>query len=198
MWWHCLGPRGTIPCLLDGELAVWESHSIVRYLAQKYSPELHLNSIEGLAKCSPWMDWLLFSNFHECNHHLIDQTARTLPEHRDIATMTESYTGYLERLRKVEQHIAETTAFLTGDEFSIADIVVGAEVCRFSCGMTRWASDSELPELQRAELPHLDSYFRKLQDRPAFREACLHHEREHQQMEPLSAGEVQPLLPEGL
>ena len=33
---------------------------------RKYAPELHLNSIEGLAKCSPWMDWALFSNFHEC------------------------------------------------------------------------------------------------------------------------------------
>lgn len=33
---------------------------------RKYAPELHLGSVEGMAKCSPWMDWLLFSKFHEC------------------------------------------------------------------------------------------------------------------------------------
>ena len=29
-----LNPTRLVPCLVDGALAVWESHSIVRYLAQ--------------------------------------------------------------------------------------------------------------------------------------------------------------------
>jgi len=191
-----MNPMRTVPCLVDGDLAVWESHSIVRYLAQKYSPDLHLSSVEGLAKCSPWMDWLLFTNFHECNHHLIDQTARTLPEQRDEAKMRDSYKGYVERFQKVEKRINETKAFLAGNEFTIADIVVGAEVCRFSCGMLRWAQDGIPRGLERAELPYLESYFRKLQERPAFRDMCLRHEREHQQMEPLHPDCHQPLLPD--
>ncbi|CAJ1346886.1 unnamed protein product, partial [Effrenium voratum] len=155
---HCT-VAGLVPCLVDGSLAVWESHSIVRYLAQKYAPELHLGTVEGMARCSPWMDWLLFSQFHECNHHFIDQTARTLPADRDVGLMARSYEGYVEKLQKVEEQIGETDAYVTGRDFSIADIVIGAELCRFSCGMTRWAREPRgFPTL--VQLPNLERYFR--------------------------------------
>ncbi|CAJ1346883.1 unnamed protein product, partial [Effrenium voratum] len=154
-----LNPTRLVPCLVDGSLAVWESHSIVRYLAQKYAPELHLGTVEGMARCSPWMDWLLFSQFHECNHHFIDQTARTLPADRDVGLMARSYEGYVEKLQKVEEQIGETDAYVTGRDFSIADIVIGAELCRFSCGMTRWAREPRgFPTL--VQLPNLERYFR--------------------------------------
>ncbi|CAJ1377733.1 unnamed protein product [Effrenium voratum] len=189
-----LNPTRLVPCLVDGSLAVWESHSIVRYLAQKYAPELHLGTVEGMARCSPWMDWLLFSQFHECNHHFIDQTARTLPADRDVGLMARSYEGYVEKLQKVEEQIGETDAYVTGRDFSIADIVIGAELCRFSCGMTRWAREPRgFPTL--VQLPNLERYFRRLQDRPAFHTGCLQHERQHQLLEPLAEGEYQLLLP---
>ncbi|CAK9036857.1 unnamed protein product [Durusdinium trenchii] len=159
-----LCPTRLVPCLVDGSLSVWESHSIVRYLAQKYGPDLHLGSIEGMAQCSPWMDWLLFQNFHECNHDFIDQIARTPPPERKLELMARSYEGYVKRLQKVEEQVARTGAFITGSSFSIADIVIGAEISRFSCGMHRWAmGPQELPSL--VELPHLCKYFRRLQER---------------------------------
>lgn len=189
-----LNPMRLVPCLVDRSLAVWESHSIVRYLAQKYKAELHLGSVEGMAQCSPWMDWLLFSKFHECNHDLIDQTARTLPQDRDINVMQRAYHGYMERLQKVEDQIGKTGAFITGPVFSVADIVVGVELSRFSCCLHRWKKESEgMPNL--VALPNLDLYFRRLQQRPSFHEGCLRHERRHQHMEQLAAGEYQDLLP---
>lgn len=189
-----LNPMRLVPCLVDGSLAVWESHSIVRYLAQKYAPELHLGSTEGMARCSPWMDWLLFSKFHECNHDMIDQTARTLPADRDLNLMQRAYHGYVERLQKVEDQIGKTGAFITGPEFSVADIVVGVELSRFSCSLHRWKEEPEgMPKL--VALPNLEKYFRRLQQRPGFREGCLRHERKHQHMEQLAEGEHQDLLP---
>ncbi len=31
-----MNPHGRVPCILDGDLVVWESHAILRYLAASY------------------------------------------------------------------------------------------------------------------------------------------------------------------
>ncbi|CAE8632132.1 unnamed protein product [Polarella glacialis] len=197
-WYSKLCPTRTIPCLVDGDLAVWESHSILRYLCQKYAPELHLGSIEGMARCSPWMDWVLGSSFHEVNHHLIDQVARTHTGKRKASLMLEAHEGYAQRLQQAEKQLGETGGFLLGDCFTMADIPLGAEISRWSCSLIRWAqlaAEGEVrPPRQLPALPHLERYFRCLQQRPAYLAGCLGPEREHHQLQPLLAGELQPLF----
>ncbi|CAJ1346882.1 unnamed protein product, partial [Effrenium voratum] len=132
-----LNPTRLVPCLVDGSLAVWESHSIVRYLAQKYAPELHLGTVEGMARSQ----------------------AEPALSNAKICLRGFFKAGYVEKLQKVEEQIGETDAYVTGRDFSIADIVIGAELCRFSCGMTRWAREPRgFPTL--VQLPNLERYFR--------------------------------------
>ncbi|MBC7238432.1 MAG: glutathione S-transferase N-terminal domain-containing protein, partial [Chloroflexi bacterium] len=53
-------PNGYIPTIDDGGFCLWESHSIVRYIAEKYAPgQLCPADIEGRAIASQWMDWAL-------------------------------------------------------------------------------------------------------------------------------------------
>ncbi len=55
-----MNPHGRIPVLVDDDLTVWESNSIVRYLCANYSRD-HLWA-EAPAKRSlaeRWMDWEL-------------------------------------------------------------------------------------------------------------------------------------------
>ena len=47
IWLAALHQSGLVPCLVDGSLAVWESHSIVRYLAQM------LGCIQGRGRFRP-------------------------------------------------------------------------------------------------------------------------------------------------
>jgi glutathione S-transferase len=35
-----LNPNAKVPTLLDGEMAIWESHTILRYLAATHGPQL--------------------------------------------------------------------------------------------------------------------------------------------------------------
>lgn len=178
-----MNPTRHVPTLLDGDLAVWESHSIVRYVAAKYAPALHLGSVEGMAQCSPWMDWVLWANFHDCNHHFVDQMARTEPGQRDPAIVESAHEGYMQRLQLVEQRLAETNAFVCGDSFTIADIPIGAEIARWSSCLENWSREAErgaLPPLPDSPtLPHIGKFFQRLQQRPAFVSGCLAHEREH-------------------
>lgn len=108
-----------------------------------------------------------------------------MPSDWDIPLMKRSYEGYVERFQRVEQRLEETKAFVTGEHFTVADVVLGVEVCRFSCGLHRWAKERRelLPAL--TPLPALAEYFKRLQERSGFHEGCLRHERKHQQMESL-------------
>ena len=36
--YRALNPNRRVPTLLDGDLTIWESHTILRYLAAKYGP----------------------------------------------------------------------------------------------------------------------------------------------------------------
>lgn len=191
-------PTKQIPALLDGDLALWESHSIVRYVAMKYAPQLHLDSAEGMARCSPWMDWALAKNITMgCNHDLVDQIARIPPGKRDMSLVLAAHQGYLDRLQLVEDRLQETGAFLAGERFSVADIAIGAEVSRWSCAVERWARDAAEdliePPPKMPHLPGLNAYLLRLQERPAFLSGCFSHEREHHGLEP-SGHDAVPLF----
>jgi len=59
-WYLALNPNGRVPLLQDGDFSLWESNTIVRYLASKHGlgtlcPKL----LETRAHAERWMDWQL-------------------------------------------------------------------------------------------------------------------------------------------
>ncbi|MEK9725177.1 MAG: glutathione S-transferase N-terminal domain-containing protein, partial [Rhodospirillaceae bacterium] len=52
-------PNGLVPTLEDGDVIVWESHSVVRYLAEKYGGEAWWPAGDAAAhaRAGMWMDW---------------------------------------------------------------------------------------------------------------------------------------------
>ena len=54
-----LNPNAKVPTLVDGELAIWESHTILRYLAATHGPQLTGASPGDRTLVERWMDWLL-------------------------------------------------------------------------------------------------------------------------------------------
>lgn len=57
--YRALNPNAKVPTLLDGDLAIWESHTILRYLSAIYAPALHGNDPKERTFVERWMDWLL-------------------------------------------------------------------------------------------------------------------------------------------
>ena len=39
--YHALNPNAKVPTLVDGDLVIWESNTILRYLAALHAPALH-------------------------------------------------------------------------------------------------------------------------------------------------------------
>jgi glutathione S-transferase len=57
-----LNPNGKVPTLVDGDTVVWESHTIVRYLASKLGKGvLYPTDLARRTDVERWMDWTLAS-----------------------------------------------------------------------------------------------------------------------------------------
>ncbi len=54
-----LNPHGKVPVLADGEVVIWESHTILRYLAARYgSGTLWREDAAERTHLDRWLDWL--------------------------------------------------------------------------------------------------------------------------------------------
>eukprot|EP01065_Artemidia_motanka_P000892 TRINITY_DN10415_c0_g1_i1.p1 TRINITY_DN10415_c0_g1~~TRINITY_DN10415_c0_g1_i1.p1 ORF type:complete len:260 (+),score=54.53 TRINITY_DN10415_c0_g1_i1:78-857(+) len=178
-----MNPHRTVPTIRDpnaagGVVALWESNTIVRYLAMKYGPSLHLGSVEGVSRCSMWMDFVLGADWYSSNHHLIDQIARTPKEERNIGVVREAHQGYLKLLQKIDDHLVRSGPYMLGDSFTAADVPVGVEVCRWALAVHAALRDGI--ELEIPALSGLRRFWSKLLEREAFRKGCYEPELAHQ------------------
>jgi glutathione S-transferase len=56
-----LNPNGKVPTLVDGDTTVWESNTILRYLANKRGSPLYPADATARSQVERWMDWQLAS-----------------------------------------------------------------------------------------------------------------------------------------
>jgi glutathione S-transferase len=54
-----LNPNAKVPTLLDGDLSIWESNTILRYLAAKSASPLYPADAAARTQVERWMDWQL-------------------------------------------------------------------------------------------------------------------------------------------
>jgi glutathione S-transferase len=56
-----LNPNAKVPTLVDGDIVIWESHTILRFLAASHAPGLTGATAAERTAVERWMDWLLAS-----------------------------------------------------------------------------------------------------------------------------------------
>ena len=82
-----LNPNGLVPTVRDGDLILWESNTICRYLAATRDGErLHPAAPAARALVERWMDWQL-STVGPPMGALLFSLIRTRPEQRDQAAI---------------------------------------------------------------------------------------------------------------
>ena len=157
-----LNPNGLIPTLIDGDAVVWESNTILRYLANRFGwSALYPGASHALARSEVecWMDWQQTS-LNPGIGPLFVSIIRTPPSQRDAALIEQHRERTLQALRVLDAALARRFAdgpFVCGEAFTLADIALGPQV-------HRWF---ELP-IERDELPALARWHEKLRHRPAF------------------------------
>lgn len=154
-------PNGLVPVLEDGDLLLWESNAIVRYLAAAYAPgQLYVDDVAQRAAGDKWMDWTT-SSFAGAIRDVFWGTVRTPAEQRDPAVIEASRLRCIELLKLPERALGEHD-YLSGDAFAMGDIPLG-------CFIYAWF---EMP-IERPPQPNLEAWYARLRERPAYQRAVM-------------------------
>ena len=154
--YRAMNPNGRVPTIDDEGFVLWESNSIVRYLAMQYAPELlYGKDTRTFASASRWLDWEnneLLPPQHDMVMHLI-----RLPERqRDRQKLEKARLDFIRRLEIMEVELGRT-CFMCGERFTFGDIALGLRV-------HRW----RLFALEAPAMPNIDRWYREISARPAF------------------------------
>jgi len=157
--YRAMNPNGKVPTLRDGDLIVWESHAIVRYLAATYSAGgLWPTDAKARALADQWTDWTA-TTFQPAWIDVFWLFVRTPKADHDKVAIGKALAASFNAYGILDRRLAEAP-FLAGEALTYADIVAGVS-------MYRWMT----MEIQRPELPNLAAWYQRLSARPAFQKA---------------------------
>jgi glutathione S-transferase len=151
-----LNPNGKVPTLVDGDLAVWESNTILRYLAAKAASPLYPASPAERSQVERWMDWQLaalngpyLAVFRDAKKPAGERSASWDSDTKELG----------QQLTLLEGALA-AGPWIAGSAMSLADICLGPIVHRCL----------DFP-VQLPALPKLGAWRSTITARPAFRKA---------------------------
>ncbi|MGI9351199.1 MAG: glutathione S-transferase family protein [Rhizobiaceae bacterium] len=152
-----LNPNGRIPTIVDEDFVLWESNSIIRYLANKHdSGTRYPRDPEERARGERWMDWQL-SVLRETTHEMFWGLVRTKPEDRDYEAIAASRQQSADAFAILDRYLGETD-YAAGSRFTICDIPIGIFAHRWF-GL----------DIEREEFPNLLRWYNELGERSAYK-----------------------------
>lgn len=159
--YNAKNPNQLVPCLEDGELVLWESNAIVRYLAARYGDAVLWCSDPGQrAQADKWMDWTtssLAAPFRTVFWNMV----RTAPAQRNMPAVQLAL-DECSRLLAIADSTLEQQPYLSGASFGMGDIPLG-------CFAYAWF----VMPIDRPDLPHLLDCYERLQQRPAYQASVM-------------------------
>jgi len=153
-----LNPHGKVPVIDDAGVVVWESHSILRYLAARHGqPAFWDDDAARRSQAERWMDWSQASLQPDFLNGVFWAYYRTPQPQRDLPAIARSLARCAAHFRMLDAVLARQP-FLAGDRLTLADIPAGTCLYRYF----------EL-DIDRPPLPHVQAWYARLQARPAYR-----------------------------
>lgn len=132
-----INPIGKVPAIVEGDFKLWESGAILLYLAEKYGkiPE----SLEGKSQVT---QWIIFAN-------------STLSSGIFIEANREKEAP---RLLTSLNNIFQEQPFILGEEFSVADVAIGATLAYIPI----------MVKMDLSSYSAVENYIQQIIQRPAF------------------------------
>ncbi|HEX2566179.1 MAG TPA: glutathione S-transferase [Burkholderiales bacterium] len=150
-----MNPTGLVPTIDDDGFVLWESHTIVRYLAAKHAMgTLCPSDLQARADAERWMDWAF--TFQRAMRDVFWGLIRTPAEKRDHKAIEEGR-KLSAQLLAIPEAVLSQRRFVGGERFTMGDIPLGCEV-------QRWM---RVP-IERPPFPAVEAWFARLRERPAY------------------------------
>jgi glutathione S-transferase len=150
-------PNGLVPVIVDGDFVLWESNSIIRYLANKWAAEALLPAEpQRRAEVDRWIDWQA-TEFNSAWRYAFSAIVRKGPAFHDAREIEASKQQWTRMVAILDSQFAHTGGHVAGASFTLADIPIGLSV-------NRWF----MTPFERPSFPHVEAYYERLSGRPAF------------------------------
>jgi glutathione S-transferase len=154
-------PTGLVPTITDGDLTLWESNTIVRYLAARYGAGgLWPEDPAQRALADKWMDFQIGTLFPAFKDALVG-LVRTAPENRDPEKIDAAVRATAAVIPILDTHL-QNNDYVAGSSFTMGDVALGSLVYRWF----------EL-DIERPDLPALRAWYERLADRPAYQNTVM-------------------------
>jgi glutathione S-transferase len=152
-----LNPNGRIPCLVDGDLVLFESLAINLYLARRHSSPLWPSGIADEARLYQWTLWAT----NELDPHLstLARQSRIPEDARDPVVIDVARAALAAPFRVLDAHLS-SAPYLLGAEASLADINVASV-----------ATTALVARYDLRPAAHVDAWLKRCLTRPAARRA---------------------------
>lgn len=152
-----LSPAGRVPAMQDGDVSLWESHAILRYLAERHgSDRFWPRDPVRRAPLEAWIEWSQ-TELQPAFMGVFWNYWRTPAERRHWPTIWRMHARCIEAMSLLDTLLAERP-FIGGDAFSLADIPAGCVLYRY-----------HMMDLERPRLHHVEALYARLSDRAAYR-----------------------------
>lgn len=158
-----MNPNGLVPLLKDDEtnLLLWESNTIVRYLAAQYGQNrLWVDSPARRAEGEKWMDWAN-QTLSPAHRVILMGLVRTPPEKRDRAAIEAGIEKCDSLFALLDEALARQPWF-SGENFGTGDIAIAPFVYNLLNVGLNWTPR-----------PNLERWYQQLTERPAFRKVVM-------------------------
>lgn len=153
-----LNPNGLVPVLIDEGFVLWESNTICRYLVGKAGRDDLLSiTPRGRARVEIWMDWQA-TELNNAWRYAFNALVRKNPAYSAQHDIDASVQEWNHCITLLDNHLQDSGIWVTGQTFTLADIVLGLSV-------NRW----KMTPMARPAVPAVDAWFARLGQRPAFR-----------------------------
>lgn len=156
-----INPHSRIPVISDKDEFIWESNTIIRYLASAYgNGSLWDDNPLTRTHAERWMDWEL-ATLQPDFIDLFWKYYRTPEERRDESKILSAKRRCEAHIQKLDQHL-ENNAYVAGQSFTMGDIPCATCLYRyFSMGL-----DLEKPK-------HVLAWYERLLERKAYQKCIM-------------------------
>ncbi|MDX3906446.1 MAG: glutathione S-transferase family protein [Pigmentiphaga sp.] len=151
-----MNPNSKIPTLDEDGYILWESNSIVRYLAAQYGAgTLWPTDPRERGLSDRWLDWQA-TEFAPAMAPAFLGLVRTPEAQRNHQAIADAVTRTNRLVKLLEGVFGDGRQFIAGDRFTIGDIAVG-------CAVDRWF----LLPVDRPDTPALAQWHERVSSRPS-------------------------------
>lgn len=152
-----LNPNGLVPMLEDGDIVLWESNTILRYLNSQYDQGKRFpTDIKSQFQSEKWMDWQLGTMWPPLRVAMLGLT-RVPEADRNYELIKKSYQEADSWLTLLDQYL-KNHSYCSGEQFTIGDIPLA--LC-----VSRWLLlEKTFPEKTgpRSQLSNIDEWMKRI------------------------------------